>query len=276
VQPVEPSIEVTGRTVDEAIRTALARLGKRREEVEVIVLSQGSPGRVLGFGGEPARVRVSILPPAERSPAGRSSWVAAREKEALRENEENEEDEETLADEDEDDEDLEELETPVAAEGEEEGEELIADVAADMLQEMLDLMGLDAEVEITSDEPPSLNVVGEDLALLIGRRGEHLRALQFLLNLMVNKQTGRHERIIVDVENYRERRTRLLEGMARRAADEVRRRGVPIILEPMPPNERRIIHLALANDPDVTTESIYEDEKRRVVIKPRRRLPTQR
>jgi spoIIIJ-associated protein len=64
--------------------------------------------------------------------------------------------------------------------------------------------------------------------------------------------------------------------MARRAADEVRRRGVPIILEPMPPNERRIIHLALANDPDVTTESIYEDEKRRVVIKPRRRLPTQR
>ncbi len=269
MQPVEPSIEVTGRTVDEAIRTALARLGKRREEVEVIVLSQGSPGRMLGFGAEPARVRVSILPPAERSPAERSGWGAAQEKEALLEDQE---DEEAL----EEDEDLEELETPAAAGAAGEGEELIADVAADMLQEMLDLMGLDAEVEITSDEPPSLNVVGEDLALLIGRRGEHLRALQFLLNLMVNKQTGRRERIIVDVENYRERRTRLLEGMAKRAADEVRRRGVPIVLEPMPPHERRIIHLALANDPDVTTESIYEDEKRRVVIKPRRRLPSQR
>lgn len=270
MQPVEPSIEVTGRTVDEAIRTALARLGKRREEVEVIVLSQGSPGRMLGIGAEPARVRVSILPPEERTPAERSGWVAAREKAGLVEDQE---DEETF---EEEDEGLEELETPVAAGAAEEGEELIADVAADMLQEMLDLMGLDAEVEITSDEPPSLNVVGEDLALLIGRRGEHLRALQFLLNLMVNKHTGRRERIIVDVENYRERRTRLLEGMARRAADEVRRRGVPIILEPMPPNERRIIHLALANDPDVTTESIYEDEKRRVVIKPRRRLPSQR
>jgi spoIIIJ-associated protein len=166
------------------------------------------------------------------------------------------------------------------ADGDEEddegGEELIADVAADILQEMLDLMRLDTEVEITSDDPPALNVVGEDLALLIGRRGEHLRALQFLLNLMVNKQTGQHVRVIVDVQHYRERRTTLLQGLAQRAADQVRSRGVPITLEPMPPHERRIVHLTLADDPDVTTESIYEDEKRRVVIKPRRRLPAQR
>jgi spoIIIJ-associated protein len=263
VQPVESSIEVTGRTVDEAIRTALARLGKRRDEVDIIVLSQGSPGRMLGFGAEPARVRVLVRPAAVQN------TLTAERVQNGQEGEEDLDQDEAGA-------------PPVheaAAAGEEaagEEEELIADVAADMLQEMLDLMGLDAEVEITSDEPPSLNVVGEDLALLIGRRGEHLRALQFLLNLMVNKQTGRRERIIVDVENYRERRTKLLEGMAKRAADEVRRRGIPIVLEPMPPDERRIIHLALANDPDVTTESIYEDEKRRVVIKPRRRLPTQR
>jgi spoIIIJ-associated protein len=280
VQSGEPSIEATGRTVDEAVDSALARLGMTEDQVEVTVLSQGNPGRMFGFGAEPARVRVSPLPGAvamAAPPYAPDDGDEDEDEEELVEDAadvdvEEEVDEEAV----ENGEAAEEAGDEAAAEDEEDGDELPADIAADLLQEMLDLMEIEGEVEITGDEPPTLNVVGADLSLLIGRRGEHLRAIQFLLNLMANKQLTQRQRIVVDVQNYREHRTELLQGMARRAADQVRQRGVPVILEPMPPNERRIVHMTLAEDPDVMTESIYEDEKRRVVIKPRRRQPTQR
>ena len=128
----------------------------------------------------------------------------------------------------------------------------------------------DTRVEIVSADPLMLNIRGSDVADLIGRRGENLRALQFVLGLMLNKQLRRHVRVTVDVDGYRARREELLRGMAQRFAHRVRATGQPMQLEAMPPNERRIVHLALAEDPDVSTESTGEGDARRVVIRPRR------
>jgi spoIIIJ-associated protein len=140
-------------------------------------------------------------------------------------------------------------------------------------------MGMRALVEVrepegeteeeAEEEPLTLNIRSDDgqtLSLLIGRRGETLAALQLLVNLIVNKQTGVREHIIVDAEGYRERRERNLRSMAARVADQVRRSGAPVMLEAMPPNERRIIHMALAETGDISTESTGEGDQRRVVV----------
>src|SRR5262249_56025027 len=123
--------------------------------------------------------------------------------------------------------------------------------------------------EEREEEPLTLNIHSDDnqaLALLIGRRGETLAALQLLVNLIVNKQTGVREHIIVDAEGYRERRERNLRAMATRVADQVRRSGMPIMLEAMPPNERRIIHMTLADSGDISTESTGEADHRPVAL----------
>ena len=248
------SVEVSARTVDEAVAQALQRLGCARDEVEVDVLHPGSPGRLLGFGAEPARVRVSRrgAPAGARAPvagpgAGTIAAIAAEESDALE-----------IADHIEDSGDL------AAREGD-------AELARLMLSELLHRMGVAAtRVEVRAADPITLDIRGHDVADLIGRRGENLRALQFILNLMVNKQLRRHRRLVVDVDGYRARREELLRGMAQRFAQRVRTVREPLQLEAMPPNERRIVHLALADDPDVTTESTGEGDARRVVIKPRR------
>ena len=243
---------VSGKTVDEAVATALQQLGLSRDEVEIEVLHAGSPGRLLGFGAEPARVRVTPLVGAEDDDdqvraLGLMSTAAVP-------------DLDVLAEEDEED-DLEAL--PLEAAGE-------AEIARQMLAELLARMGIeDATVQVESVDPVVLDVQGPDVADLIGRRGEHLRALQFLLGLMVTKQLRHHQRIIVDVDGYRGRREELLRNMAERFAQRVRATREAMQLETMPPNERRIIHMALADDPDVFTESVGEGDSRRVVIKPR-------
>ena len=109
-----------------------------------------------------------------------------------------------------------------------------------------------------------LDVEGDDLGILIGRRGETLASLQYLLNLMVARQLAEHVAFTVDVEGYRRRRERQLTTLARRMADQVRRTKRPVTLEPMPPNERRIIHLTLAEDRQVETSSIGEGDDRKV------------
>ncbi|MBI4336864.1 MAG: protein jag [Chloroflexi bacterium] len=115
-----------------------------------------------------------------------------------------------------------------------------------------------------------IEVEGEDSGLLIGRRGETLRAFQFIVNLLVSKQTGQRSLVMVDVEHYKERRYANLRSMAQRIADRVSQTNRAMTLEPMPANERRIIHLALANHPRVSTQSIGEGENRKVTILPRR------
>lgn len=240
--------------MDEAIAQALTQLKLTREDVEVEVLHVGSPGRLLGFGAEPARVRVTPLG------VGAGAVAQAEEEPSLRPSPRGREEAE-----EEGEEEGEEVErTPESMEGE-------AEMARLMLVEMLNRMGLDdASVEVGGIDPILLNITGDDLADLIGRRGENLRSMQFVLNLMVNKQLRRRLRVQLDVDGYRARREELLRSMAQRFAHRVRTTRESMQLETMPPNERRIIHMELAEDPDVFTESTGEGDLRRVVIKPRR------
>lgn len=287
-------VEAEGRTVNEATENALQQLGLRREQVNVEVLSEGRP-RLLGFRGEPARVRVTPLPPP---PAPTPRPV----REVSEPDDEDEEDYEDEAEGDEDDdeeyEDEDDDEEYEDDDGEEEeaipaparrvvvaevkpvpvNEEDVA-VAVTVLQNLLNLMSVEAEVVSRPPETAGdgiglteavLDVEGDDLGLLIGRRGQTLASLQYLVNLIVSKQTNRRVAFAVDVDGYRRRREEALVGLAKRTASRVRQSGRSVTLEPMPPNERRIVHLALQDDPAVVTVSIGEGEARKVAITPSR------
>ena len=294
------SVETEGRTVNEATEKALEQLGLTRAQVDIEVLTEGRP-RLLGFGGEPARVRVTAKPApvAPPPPPARVATPAAEDED---EDYDEEEDEEYDEDEDEDEEgeDDEEYEDEDEYEEEEEvpvelqraapkrSSALPPPVAAEpedvaaataVLEELIALMGLEAGV--TPREPETagdgvgmiqavLDVEGEDLGLLIGRRGQTLASLQYLLNLIVAKKINKRVAFGVDVDGYRRRREEALVSLARRTASRVRGTGRSVTLEPMPPNERRIIHLALADDPNVITVSIGEGEARKVAVTPAR------
>lgn len=149
-------------------------------------------------------------------------------------------------------------------------------VAEELLAQLLEKMGIEADVIArggVGDEqsPILLEVTGDDLGILIGRRGETLSAMQFLLNLMVGKQLNSWVRVVIDVEGYRSRREESLRSLASRVAERVRRTGQTIALDPMPANERRIVHLALQGNPYVTTESHGFGEDRRVSVIPKSR-----
>ena len=142
------------------------------------------------------------------------------------------------------------------------------EITVDVLQHVLRYMDIHATVQVRSNNPLTLNIRGinENLGLLIGRRGETLAALQLLVSLIVSHRTKHRMRIIVDAENYRERREENLRSLALRVAQQVRNYRRSIALEAMPPHERRIVHLALSESTDISTESIGEGEERRVVI----------
>ncbi|HWO72156.1 MAG TPA: RNA-binding cell elongation regulator Jag/EloR [Dehalococcoidia bacterium] len=263
-------VEAEGRTVNEATEKALEQLGLTRADVDIEVLSEGRP-RLLGFRGEPARVRVTPKPapsPIQAPPAR----AIEPEMEAFEEEEEEyEEGEEELP---------QELRrparpapTPVPVDPAD------VEVAVGVLKDLIRLMGLEAKV--TAREPVTagdgvgmiqavLDVEGEDLGILIGRRGQTLASLQYILNLLVAKRTNKRVAFGVDVDGYRRRREEALVSLAKRTASRVRGTGRSVTLEPMPPNERRIIHLALADDPNVMTVSIGEGEGRKVAITPTR------
>ncbi len=142
------------------------------------------------------------------------------------------------------------------------------DITVDVLQHILQYMNIRAMVQVRSTDPLTLNIQGinENLGLLIGRRGETLSALQLLVSLIVGHRTKHRMRIIIDAENYRERREENLRSLALRVAQQVRNYRRSIALEAMPPHERRIVHIALADSRDISTESIGEGDARRVVI----------
>ncbi len=151
----------------------------------------------------------------------------------------------------------------------------VAETATSVLEKLLELMGVSAAVTSQANEageaPASitLNVGGEDLGILIGRRGLTLSSLQYLVRLMVSHETKTREPIIIDVEGYKQRRYQNLEAYARQMAEKVKLTRKPFTFEPMSSFERRIIHVALSGDPDVTTESMGEGEARKVVILPK-------
>ena len=150
-----------------------------------------------------------------------------------------------------------------------EQERAVLEEAKAVLVELLRLMDLQGTVEIAmGTETAKLNVKGEDLGVLIGRRGEKLASLQHLVNLIVARREGQHNRIAVDVENYRGRREDQLRDVAKRAADRVLQTGKIIQLEAMPAVERRIVHMALVENPRVRTQSVGVEPNRRIVVLP--------
>ena len=143
------------------------------------------------------------------------------------------------------------------------------DTAKTVLEEMLSLMGLSGTVEVASGgDTARLNVRGDDLAALIGRRGEKLASLQHIVNLIVGRREGQHHRIAIDVENYRGRREEQLRDVADRAAKRVLQTGKIIQLEAMPAVERRIVHMALLENPKIRTQSVGVEPNRRIVVLP--------
>ncbi|MGQ9585305.1 MAG: RNA-binding cell elongation regulator Jag/EloR [Anaerolineae bacterium] len=238
------SAEFEGKTVEEAIEEGLGALGLTREQVEVEVLQVGSRG-FLGLGSGMARVR---LVPKEPGPP-----VAEGEPERP----------EPVP-----------TEEPIPTEGMVGvGPEDVA-VARELLEGLLHHMRIRAEVSPRYVKPDAgqetgtlvLDVTGRDLSPLIGRQGETLRALQYILRLMVNHRLKRWLNVVVDVEGYKRRREVLLQQLAQRMAERVVLNGRPVALEPMAPNERRIVHLALRDHPKVTTQSVGEGDRRRVTI----------
>jgi spoIIIJ-associated protein len=238
------SVEVSAKSVDEAIDIALEELGLKRQQVEIEILTPGKPG-LFGIGGEPARVRVTALEEGTARPMTEPELEPEEQVEV----------------------EIKDLRSPEV------------DLAIECLAELLELMEIDGEVTLRAPETPGdglgrasavLEVDGDDLGLLIGRRGATLAALQYMVNVMVNRKMRSRVLVSIDAEHYKRRREDALRGLARRMADRVRQTGRPVTLEPMPAAERRIVHLALAQDGQVTTGSVGEGESRKVVIYPRR------
>ena len=275
-------------------------MGKRRDEVDIVVLQEPNRG-IVGLGSREARVRVST----RANVTSRGAIITPEMADAILgpDNPERplpEEDElydDAFEDEEEFDDDEEyedELEgngslpfdaatkTPfpaisdaaniAAVEGEMQDVESPSredvEITVDVLQHILRYMNIQATVQVRSTSPLTLNIQGinENLGLLIGRRGETLAALQLLVSLIVGHRTKHRMRIIIDAENYRERREENLRSLALRVAQQVRNYRRAIALEAMPPHERRIVHIALSDSKDISTESIGEGEERRVVI----------
>jgi spoIIIJ-associated protein len=273
-------VEASGKSIEDAILQALVRLGRTRDEVDVTVLQEPVRGSRHGSARE-ARVRVALKPVR----GARGAVVSPDMAGALLNEEEAEEPAEAGS------------YVPAEQAGEYEEEDYAAvdltttgplkdilpedasieEVALAALRLLLAHMGIRANIEVVEPEdeteedeaPIVFNIRSGDpgmLGLLIGKRGETLASLQLIVNLIVAKQTGVHERIIVDAEHYRERREDNLRAMAQRIAQQVRRSGRSVMLEAMPPNERRIVHIALKDSDDISTESTGEGDQRRVVV----------
>ncbi len=252
------SIEQSGRTVEEAVNAALEALGVTRDQVNVEIIAHESRG-LLGILGTPARVRVTLKSGAgEQAPEAEE---AEPEEDALGEYE-----------------DEEERPQPAPPKAPPSGPVTASELgerACEILTRILALMGTDATPELIADDEEGVQInlhTEEDMGLLIGRRGQTLSALQLLVAMMANRPLPPEERrrIILDVEGYRERREIALRSLARNSADRAKRSGRPVRLEALNPRERRIVHLALADDPAVTTRSEGEDPNRVIVIVPRR------
>lgn len=240
--------EFTGRTVEEAIERGLLELGRKRSEVDIEILERGKPANMLGMGGVDARVLLSFTEEeraAEPEPVIDEAEVPRRP-DAVR----------AAADRA-----LDEAEDAAPAFA----EELAAGLT--VLKALLEKMGIDADVKL-DDRPglEGLEIEGQDLGALIGRGGENLIALQQVVSAMTSKQVGRSVHVPVDVEGYRRRREDQLREIAQRVASRVRATGQAVTLEPMLAYERRIVHLAVQDQPGLKTESVGMDPNRRVVI----------
>ncbi|MFO7774022.1 MAG: RNA-binding cell elongation regulator Jag/EloR [Dehalococcoidia bacterium] len=146
-------------------------------------------------------------------------------------------------------------------------EQDVVQVVTEVLDTLLRLLGVTGKVEVVSDEIPlALDIKGDDLGILIGRRGQTLASLEYITKLLVTSRLKTWLPLRVDVAGYKERRRDSLQRLALYIAEQVQTRRRAITMEPMPADERRIVHLTLADNPDVTTHSIGEEESRKVVV----------
>lgn len=253
----EKVLEIGGEDVEQAIEAGLAQLNLRREDVNIEVIDEGSSG-FLGIGGREAQVRITVLPVVSEGEMPRmmaDDLASAGTEEMVQEP--------ILA--------VEEPETRPEPpyEGPTEDE-----VAKDVVTSLLDMMQMDASINLRQSDPDDLtgeqrwiiDITGQDMGVLIGPRGETLNSLQYVARLMTGHMIRRKPSFIVDIEGYRARREQALARLAQRMADKVVNRGHSMSLEPMPPNERRIIHITLREDDRVYTESIGEGRHRKVKI----------
>jgi spoIIIJ-associated protein len=270
------TLEVIAPTVEEAIAQGLEQLGLPAQDVSVEVLDTGSKG-LFGLGGRQVRVRLTVVPPggmpvlvvkpapqapSESKPkvkpdpapkAGSKPKAKAAPKTKPKS----------------DPKPAQKAETAPGA-----GTERILDLAEDIVSKLLFHLGLQAQVSAHNGgddrdgrQPVYVDIRGDDLSVLIGRRAETLNAFQYLVGLMLSKEMEQWVHVVVDVEGYRERRERQLQQMARRMAEQVLKTGRRQVLEPMPASERRIVHLELREFPDLISESIGEEPNRKVTIK---------
>lgn len=229
-------LEVIAPSVEEALAKGAAELGLPEEAFEVEVLDSGSKG-LFGLGSRQVRVRLTV----------RGKQPVVREEVSGAEPPSAEDDQETLR------------------------------VSHDTVTELLQRMGLNAEVQARWGEisphsgiqPLLVDIRGKDLSILIGRRGETLSALQYIARLIVGKELRKPVALVIDIEGYRARREKQLRRLAQRLAHQTIERGRTMSLEPMPANERRVIHIELRDHPQVYTESVGEGDKRKVTIIPR-------
>ncbi len=251
------SVETTAADIEAAIELGLQELGVSRESVIVEILEEPSRG-LLGIGAREARVRLTTAAPP-RPPASEPA-PAVSTAGNTRQNE----DTSTMED-----------VQPVSEEDLDED----ARVGLATLEELLAKMHIDAQVTVHRAQPAEdteaetpwiLQIEGHDLGVLIGRRGETLASLQYITRLIASRDLQRRANIVVDVEGYKTRREKMLRKLALRMADQAIQIGRMVTLEPMPPYERRIIHLALRDHPQVTTESVGEGDRRKVTIIPNR------
>ncbi len=228
-------VETEGNTIDEAIDSALKSLGASRDTVTVEILSEARKG-ILGFGAQKARIRATLRKPSISMPAG-------DEKTAIR---------------------------PTAVTSAE--VTVIADKAQKALVEILRLMGVAAAVEKKSGESEAeiiLDVRTDNNALLIGRKGQTLEALEYLVTRIVGERPGGEgPHIVVDIEAYRERRRKTLQDMALRLGEKAKRQRKTVTVDALSAADRRVIHAALQDDPWVTTRSLGQGAYRRLLIIP--------
>lgn len=252
----DTTLEIIAPTVDEAISIGCDQLGLPLEAVKVEILDEGGKGGLFGLRSRQARVRLRVLVDEKKAaPAASSAAQIAEDVESK----------------------------PAAAVAKPKSEQNTAlddeqrmtlQIATTVLEGLLEKMKVHASVEasyIDSAENEDqqvllLDIMGDDLSILIGRRSETLNALQYITNLIVGKELGHWIPLIVDVQGYRTRRERQLRQLARRMAEQAVQTGRRQVLEPMPANERRMVHLELRNHEDVVTRSVGEEPYRKVTI----------
>ena len=244
--------EFCGKTIEDAITEACTKFTVTSSRLEYEVVDKGNSG-FLGINSKPALIRARVRDEEAENTAAEEKKEAAVKEEVK---EEKAEEKEQAA--------VKSTDAPSDID-----EEKYTKIIKDFLNDVFKAMEIEADVTLSfNKEEGSIDVdlAGPDMGVLIGKRGQTLDSLQYLLSLVVNKNSSDYIRIKVDTENYRKRRKDTLENLAKNLSFKVKRTRRPVSLEPMNPYERRIIHSALQNDRYVTTHSEGEEPFRRVVI----------